>query len=427
MLLLGRRLLWPMRVEQVPARMIDGRAWRNLARFVTTRPAEVVASMLLVLVPMALVGWKVQPTYDSLEEFPTDCSLVRGAELYARHFFDTGRVSEMTLLVSTTQPWGDEERLGKLNLTLDRSAQALKRRFPVLFQRDLADPLGNRRASATKPAAGMLERLALAAGTDAARKFYVGRNGASCRIDLGLGVDPRSAHGMDMVEQIRATVHRTFTDAGIALSGTAVTIVGESATYCDIRALQRSDFQRVAVAAFMAVFTILVLLVRSIAQALILIGATLLAYLSAYGATWAIFHYLLGTTSISYQIDFLLFIVMLSLGQDYNIYLVTRLREELAARSPRRAVELAIRRTGRVVSGCGVIMAAAFGSMYAGSLLVMQQFAVALALGILVDTFVIRPLLVPALLLMFGGLRVRVPVLAGSPSAADAHPVVGGS
>jgi uncharacterized membrane protein YdfJ with MMPL/SSD domain len=71
------------------------------------------------------------------------------------------------------------------------------------------------------------------------------------------------------------------------------------------------------------------------------------------------------------------------LGQDYNIFVVARIHEELRTHRPREAIAIAIRKTGRVVSGCGVIMAATFASMFSGSLMVLKEFAIALPLGIL--------------------------------------------
>ena len=123
-----------------------------------------------------------------------------------------------------------------------------------------------------------------------------------------------------------------------------------------------------------------------------------------------------GVEALGWQIDFLLFIIILSLGQDYNIFVVARIHEELKISSPRLAIETAIRKTGRVVSSCGLIMAATFASMFAGSLLVLKEFAVALALGILIDTFLVRPLLVPSMILLLH--KVRRP-LAGDAVGAE--------
>jgi len=177
-----------------------------------------------------------------------------------------------------------------------------------------------------------------------------------------------------------------------------IEIGGETSMYRDIRNLRRRDFAVVGTAAITVIFLILVWLIRSAVESLILVAATLLTYLASYGATYLIFNAWFGLEGLGYQVRFMLFVIILSLGQDYNIYVVTRIREEMARFSPREAVALAVRRTGRVVSSCGIIMAATFFSMISGALMLMKELAVAFAPGILIDTFVVRPLLVPAMI-----------------------------
>jgi RND superfamily putative drug exporter len=179
-----------------------------------------------------------------------------------------------------------------------------------------------------------------------------------------------------------------------------IEISGETAVYADMRQLRKRDFAVVGVAAIGMIFAVLLWLMRSAIQSAILIIGTLLTYLSAYGATWAIVKVVYGAPALAWQIDFLLFIVVLSLGQDYNIFVVARVHEELKRHGPHEAVATAVRRTGSVVSSCGVIMAATFASMFAGSLMMMKEFAIALSLAMLIDTFIVRPLLVPALILL---------------------------
>jgi uncharacterized membrane protein YdfJ with MMPL/SSD domain len=209
---------------------------------------------------------------------------------------------------------------------------------------------------------------------------------------------------METVEHIRARVLQTVEQCGFrnAVGGSSVSIdvAGESASYADMRALRKQDFRVIAVAASGLIFLILVWLIRSPAQSAILLAATLLTYLATYGGTFLIVHGLYGLNGLSWQVDFLLFIIIMSLGQDYNIFVVARIHEELRNHPPREAIATAIRKTGRVVSGCGVIMAATFASMFSGSLLVLKEFAIALPLGILIDTFLVRPLLVPAVILL---------------------------
>jgi len=403
MRVVGRRLLPDRR--RTNGQPSEGAMWRWAARLATRHPTAVAMVMTAVLVPTAILGTRVDSLYDSLEEYPADSSFVRGAKLYHKHFFDARPVSEMSLILSTDAALEGPLNSAKLRETLDAIAATLAARLPILYQRDWGDPLGSRlpqsrtgsKAGTGDFLAGLAERMA--------GDYYLGRSRKSTRIDLGLRVEPRSVEGMETVAAVRSAVLQAVMESGLlpAIGGTEVTVdvSGESPLYADLRVLRARDFRIVSIAAVGSIFVILVWLIRSFIESAILILATLLTYLATYGATWWIIHQTYGLNGLAWQVDFLLFIIILSLGQDYNIFVVARIHEELRTRSPREAIDLAIRRTGRVVSSCGLIMAATFASMFSGSLMVMKEMAIALSLGILIDTFVVRPLLVPAMILLF--------------------------
>lgn len=393
MSVVGRGLLWPT----VPQRgkPDEGRWWCWAARVVTRRPGAVAAATLALLAFPAMVGVRVRATYDALADFPAESSFVRGAHLYTRHFHHSQEVTEFTLLISGNQRFDGDEN--QTTVTCLREAGLnLRADFPVVYIRHLADPLGSGQADEWKLFGAIAERLA--------RNYCVGKSGKTLRVDVGLKAAGRSPAGMASVDRFIEVFSNQFLGcmAAHATDASAWTIQasGEAPLYRDIRALRSHDFRMVASAACGAIFVILWLLTRSTITSVILLAATLLTFLATYGATWILFTRFWGTESVSHQLPFLLFIILMSLGQDYNIYVVTRIAEERRRLDWVAAVETAIRGTGRVVSSCGIIMAAAFGSMLAGKLLLMKQFGVALALGILLDTFVIRPLLVPALLMI---------------------------
>lgn len=397
------RLISPRRSSRFPEPK-EGAFWRAAAHVATRFPLGVTAAMIAVLVPTSIVGTRVQSLYDTVQEYPAESSFVRGAQLYSKHFFASQGVSDMTLIVSADARLDGPPDLAVLRTALDQLHKALDERFPIAYQRDLQDPLGSARSHPDSVAASVRPLLAAGFGERLVREAYVGRSGTATRIDLGVRVEPRTVASMELVDHVRALAAQIMEQSGLrAATGAAhvaVDVAGESAAYADMRQLRSRDFRVIAVAACTLIYLILVGLIRSPLQAVILLAATLLTYLATYGATYLIVHAIYGLNGLSWQINFLLFIIIMSLGQDYNIFVVARIHEELRTQPPREAIEIAIRKTGRVVSGCGVIMAATFASMFSGSLLVLKEFAIALPLGILIDTFVVRPLLVPAMILL---------------------------
>ncbi len=388
--------LWLVR-RKGKMRSRDPRLWTWAAEVVARRPRAVTLAVGTLLLWASLLGaWKRnEPIYDSLDQFPAQSSFVRGARLYEHHFQNDKPVAEATVLVTFPERLDGPESADVVRKQLDEMYKAVKERFSVIYYRDLLDPLGMwrepqpQRSESLPVPRRLIEQFA--------RPNYLGKSGKTLRLDLGLEIEPRSIPAMKAMPQIQHIIAEVARQSGAIVS---VDVAGENAVYADMRNLRIRDFAVVAVAAMSMIFLVLLWLLRSALQSAILIIATLLTYLSAYGITWIIVRVAFGSLALAWQIDFLLFIVVLSLGQDYNIFVVARVHEELKRHNPREAVATAIRRTGSVVSSCGVIMAATFASMFSGSLLMMKEFAIALSLAMLIDTFIVRPLLVPALILL---------------------------
>jgi RND superfamily putative drug exporter len=184
--------------------------------------------------------------------------------------------------------------------------------------------------------------------------------------------------------------------------GMTVQLVGATAEMADIRAVTQRDFYRVAALSLSAVFAIVVVLLRDLLLAAFMVASTVLSYLATLGATSWFFTACLGVTGLDWKVEVFLFVVMVAVGQDYNIFLAARLAEESLTADVRTAARLAVVRTGGVISSAGVIMAATLGSLAAGDLLLLVELGFAFALGMLVDTFLVRPLLLPTFAVLTG-------------------------
>lgn len=401
--LVGHALFWP-RVRGIPLSE-DSRAWSAIARFVVRHPVFGPLATLVLLAPLTLIGARAEPLFDALDEYPADTSLVRGARLYQEKFFGADGVSELSLLTDVGSRVDAEKSIAQMQTFVDLLHDRLSQELPLLYQRDLRDPLGVERRKGSAGASDAQPTGIVQSLTDRlARDAYLGRSGHVVRVDLGLALPPRSAEAMDLLPKIQALAIAALGESGLAQASDAtrpaILISGETATYRDMRELRRRDFRVVAGGATVLIFIILLAIIGSIPQSLVLVGATLLTYSATYGASLIVFELRYGLSGLNWQIDFLLFIIIMSLGQDYNILVATRIGEERRLHPPEEAVERAVRKTGKVVSSCGLIMAATFASLLSASLIVMKQFAVAFALGILLDTFVVRPVLVPSLILL---------------------------
>ncbi|MFQ5734946.1 MAG: MMPL family transporter, partial [Planctomycetaceae bacterium] len=159
---------------------------------------------------------------------------------------------------------------------------------------------------------------------------------------------------------------------------------------------------RIDVLVVFAVFAVLVILLRRTAISAYLIVSVFFSYLVTLGATFALF-YLMDPNDfagLDWKVPVFLFTILIAVGEDYNIYLVTRIDEEQARLGPIDGITTALTKTGSIISGCGIIMAGTFSSLLFGTLTGMHQLGFALAFGVLLDTFVVRSVLVPAYLIL---------------------------
>ena len=162
------------------------------------------------------------------------------------------------------------------------------------------------------------------------------------------------------------------------------------------------------------------MLLRRPAICAYLLVTVLFSYLVALGATYLFFWSIdTGTfAGLDWKVPMFLFTILIAVGEDYNIFLMTRIEEEQERFGPVQGVIHALSKTGRIISSCGIIMAGTFASLTAGSLRGMCQLGFALAFGVLLDTFVIRPILVPAYLVLLntGRFGPLGPLLGAIPS-----------
>ena len=161
----------------------------------------------------------------------------------------------------------------------------------------------------------------------------------------------------------------------------------------------------------LSVFLILLALLRQLVVSLYLIISVFFSYLVTLGLTFAVWWALdpAGFVGLDWKVPTFLFTILIAVGEDYNIFLMTRIQEEQRRHGRIQGVAIALTRTGSIISSCGVIMAGTFASLMAGTLAGMQQLGFALTAGVLLDTFVVRPILVPAFLVLLYQGRLPIP------------------
>ena len=214
---------------------------------------------------------------------------------------------------------------------------------------------------------------------------------------------PSSTPALNAVPAVRAELTRVQHDIGATASGVA----GEAPALYDVSSISDSDLIHIVPIAIIAIGLLLALVLRSLIAPLYLIASVMLSYLAALGLSSIVFIKLGGSGGLTFLLPFLMFIFLLALGEDYNILVMTRIREEAHEHRLRDAVVTAVGASGPTITSAGLVLAGTFlvlavtaGGQPGGSQI--RDIGLGLALGILMDTFLVRSLLVPSTVSLLG-------------------------
>ena len=202
-----------------------------------------------------------------------------------------------------------------------------------------------------------------------------------------LKANPYSKEALNEVETIREELKDQF-----------VLVSGETVKQVDIREVNNRDTSLVMGLMTVLIGLILAFQTRSIRASLLMMFSILLSFGAALGFSTWIFDVFLGYISFSYRIPLYTFVFLVALGVDYSIMLMSRLKEERKQHDEQQAIARAVEKTGSVISSAGLILAATFAVLISQPVMELKIFGFAVAVGVLLDTFIVRPLLLPALL-----------------------------
>ncbi len=234
---------------------------------------------------------------------------------------------------------------------------------------------------------------------------YVSVDGRTVLFSVGLAAgDPGGTTAINAVPAIRAETTLVANAAHASASGVA----GEAPALYDISSISDSDLKRIIPVAILVIGLLLAIVLRSLVAPLYLIASVGVSYLAALGLSVLLFIKLGNSGGLVFFLPFLMFIFLLALGEDYNILVMTRIREEAHKLPLRQAVARALSVTGTTVTSAGMVLAGTFlvlavvGGTGTGGSSQILDIGIGLALGIVMDTFLVRTLLVPSTVVLLG-------------------------
>lgn len=376
MAILGRGAFYPAVPHPSDDRAVGAAVRRGLVRLVRSRgPAVVVAVLCLGgLAWAALPVHRIGAGLPLVSALPSDTAAARAASA-ASAGFAPGIVAPTLVVVQGSDLVTHPQGLLALEELLKREGH-------------VAGVLGPAEDSVLSQQAGRQVALFVNAQKQAAQFVVV------------LDSDPLDATAVAAVDRLRERMPTLLSQAG--LPGATPGIAGDTAAVAEVVHGTDRDFLAILLAALGVNLVILVVVLRALVAPLILLACTVLSVAATLGLTVLLFQDLLGHPGVTFFVPLAAGVLLVALGSDYNLFAVGHIWQEARRRSLREAMTVALPRSSAAITTAGLALAASLGSLGLVPLRQFTELAFALAVGILLDTYVVRTLLVPALLTIVG-------------------------
>jgi predicted RND superfamily exporter protein len=426
----GRHVFWPTPLERVRTHPnAASPRWQRIASIVLARPKEVLlAGAILMLLPAAGLGWLHQ-SFDLVRDLPPSADSRAGFEVLEQHL-PGGRLSPIYVVLTDAEPILTDENTA----AIDQLTDALRRMPGIAEVRSVTQPSGAPLTTRTAEQLGgadggaaigldpntvdltpLYNAMAQPGGLrfdattlakypplrDRIGAFFLGQDGNSTRLLVSLAGNPYDPSARTVFHDIDDVAAASL--AGGPLAGAGLAVGGPASFYVDIQDIGGTDTRTMGVVLFAGIFIVLALLLQSLVAPFYLLATVLASFAATLGLTVVVFQGILGEGGISFFVTPLLFIILVALGADYNIFVTSRIREELASgKPPAEAAAAGLVQTGRVITSAGLILAGTFAALLVAPLPNLRQMGFAVAVGILIDTFIVRSMLVPAATVLLG-------------------------
>jgi RND superfamily putative drug exporter len=313
--------------------------WRRIGERVMASPRRVWVTGTIFLLVLAAGNLKMDTGLTNGNSFRGEVESVQGQEILARSF-----PSGLSALTNVIVP--EREKAREVRQALQRSAPVAQ----VLPPQD-------------------------------------GKPGA--RLDVVLKADPYSTTAIGQIPALRNVARRA--------GGSDVLVGGPTAEEYDFRRSAARDNLVIIPLALVVVLLILAVLLRALLAPLLLVASVILSFFAALGAGILVFEYVFGFPGINPSLPLLTFVFLVALGIDYNIFLMARVREETLTHGTRQGMLRGLAVTGAVITSAGIVLAGTFSALAVLPLVFLTEIGFIIAFGVLLDTFLVRSVLVPAL------------------------------
>ena len=229
-------------------------------------------------------------------------------------------------------------------------------------------------------------------------KLFLSPDGKAARFIITHDVNPASEEGISVVDDQLTAAHEAV--KGTNLAGADIYLTGTAATYRDVQAGAKYDTMIAAFAALTLIFIVMLIITRALVASMVIVGTVVISLGAAFGISVFIFERLVGI-ELNWIVLAFAVIILMAVGSDYNLLLVSRFKEEIGA-GINTGIIRSMGSTGTVVTAAGLVFAFTMGSMISGDLLNVGQGGMTIGIGLLLDTLIVRSLMTPSIAAILG-------------------------
>jgi RND superfamily putative drug exporter len=406
-LALGGKIFWPISGERwVNFRMNymkkrlkrRGGYFRRAARFATRHAVPIFVFAIVVSIPTTYLYFTGATSFDFIGAMGNSES-VQGLNALSESF-GAGLTSPTQIVITYPQEIVDSN--GTLSVQMLNSME----NFSVAIQgvnnniKEVDGP--------SRPNGDLVNATYLASLPEIDRiviemqmKSYIGKDNSTVLLKVIYNEESLTPLSMDTTRAIRSEIP-VFKLSDPTLATATILVGGESAGMVDVDKVTSSEFGQMEVLVIIGVFVVLLIVLGSVVLPLFAILSISLSISWTLAVTVLLFDNLLAKP-VLWMLPIVIFVLLMGLGMDYNIFILTRVREESAkSKNHEKAIIEAVDRTGGIITACAIIMAGAFGSMLISNTALLQEFGFALAFAVLLDAMVVRTYITPAIMKILG-------------------------
>lgn len=327
----------------------------KIGHFVTNKPWFVIIVTGIILGGLAFTSTQIKYNYDLLSSFPEDMPSREGFTMIAENF-SPGELAPVQIIVDTK---GED-----IDLT---------------------------------------EKIGALPYIDVVSEPTVGKKNSNIQLyEADLNLNPYSNEAMAIIPDLKEEISGMLEEAGVESADKNFWIGGETSSQVDTKNVQERDESVIQPVMIVIISVLLLLYLRSVSATIYLVGTVILSFFAALGAGWLVLTTFFGAESIASSIPLYSFVFLVALGEDYNIFMISEVWKNRKTKGLKESVKLGVAQTGSVITSAGLILAGTFAVLATLPIQVLVQFGVVTAIGVLLDTFIVRPLLVPAITTVLG-------------------------